>query len=117
MLPLRVPESYSKFISSCKKNGSVTVPLRYRRISNCSCISIANPRINICTNTPRIKKNIFYVNDADFLDVSVVYNLLTLNVGPPLGLIKYKKESYILMPIASSIMPVPPTAPSIPAFA
>jgi hypothetical protein len=26
------------------------------------------------------------------LDVSVVYNFLTLNVGPPLGLIKYKKE-------------------------
>ncbi len=26
------------------------------------------------------------------MDVSVVYNFLTLNVGPPLGLIKYKKE-------------------------
>jgi hypothetical protein len=37
-------------------------------------------------------KNIFYVIDADFLDVPVVYNFLILNVGPPLGLIKYKKE-------------------------
>ncbi len=38
---------------------------------------------------------------ADFLDVSVVYNFLTLNVGPPLGLIKYKKD--ILMPRRTGI--------------
>ncbi len=54
------------------------------------------PGCNICTTIPRIKKKLFFCQWCWFLDVSVVYNSLILNVGPPLGLIKYKKESFLL---------------------
>ncbi len=94
MLTLRVPESYLKLISSSIKNGSVPVPLRYRRISNCPFFFHRQSPDVTFVPTHQDLKNIFYVNDADFLDVSVVYNFLTLNVGPPLGLIKYKKERF-----------------------
>jgi hypothetical protein len=37
------------------------------------------------------------------LDASVVYTYLTLNVGPPLGLIKYKKERKLVYQLCCDI--------------